>query len=122
MPIVYKKSKNENLPAISCYLRDKGLVLPENVNTVFYAEDTKDLTIKGVAGLINTTSFKVEPLAADNSFSAQVLLEKVLAIASVITDGVDVVVDAEKTHVISALEKSGFKIVDKNIVILRRDF
>ena len=91
---------------------------PEIGDIIFAAYD--DGVLVGVCGL--KVIYQVEPLIAPNSpIVAQVLGEKVLAVASMQSHRVTAIVKSEKKDLIEQLERYGFIITDKFTTILKKE-
>ena len=115
--IEYRSIKQHDLPEAIQYCLDNGVQLPNPLEIAFGAwEDDK---LVGICALKKT--YQIEPLVNTSKYGgvAQILAEKVMACATLITKEVIGLVKSPET--VHLFEKYGFVVRDANIALIEKE-
>jgi hypothetical protein len=100
------------------YCKEHGIEFPKTSKVIFGALGDTGI-LRGISAVV--VNVQIEPLIADTALTGQILVEKALACASVMTNQVEVVINESNQDVIDYAVRTGFVEKDRNMVILRKE-
>lgn len=117
--MIYRSATTDDINAVKELCLNHGINPPDNGSAVIFVAESDD-ALQGVCGV--KVNVQIEPLIANTPFVAQILAERAMGFITAISKGpIVVLVKEENEEWISALEKYGFVVTDKNMVVLKKE-
>ena len=114
----YRTATKEDIPAINEMCANNGIAPPSEASTVVFVAD--DGEIRGVAAVKITV--QIEPLIGQTPFIGLALAERCMGFITAVSKGPAVAIVRESNEAwISVLEKYGFTITDKHMIVLKKE-